>query len=57
MEHGPQLHGLLVGVVALAAIVGGFVYLVVRRVKGRRHSDSDPVTGRTPDASDRSREP
>jgi hypothetical protein len=56
MEHGPELHGLLVGVLALAAIVGGFVYLVVRRVKDRRRSDTDP-SDRTPDASDRSREP
>jgi hypothetical protein len=57
MEHGPQLHGILLGVIALTAIVVGLVYLVVRRVKDRRRSDRDPVTDRNPHANDRSREP
>jgi hypothetical protein len=57
MEHGPQLHGILLGVIALTAIVVGLVYLVVRRVKDQRRSDPDPAAGRNPDASDRSREP
>jgi hypothetical protein len=40
MEHGPEMRGLLLGVVVIAGVVGGLVYLVWGRlVKGRRRSD------------------
>jgi hypothetical protein len=43
MEHGPQMHAVLLGVVVIAAVVGGLVYLVwTRLAKGRRRSDRDP---------------
>ena len=49
MEHGPEMHGVLLVVLVIAAVVGGLVYLVWGRlVKGRRRSDDR--------ASDQSRE-
>ena len=40
MEHGPQMHGVLLLVVVIAAVVGGLVYLVWSRLtKGRGRSD------------------
>jgi hypothetical protein len=43
MEHGPEMHGVLLGVVVIAAVVGGLVYLLwTRLAKGRKRPDSDP---------------
>jgi hypothetical protein len=45
MEHGPQMHGVLLGVVAIAAVVGGLVYLAwTRLAKGRKRPDRDPTS-------------
>lgn len=57
MEHGPQLHVILLPGVAIAALVGWLAYRVTRRLKTRRRSDSDPATDRTRHASDGSRKP
>jgi hypothetical protein len=47
MEHGPEMHGLLLGVLVIAAVVGGLGYLVWSRlVKGRRRSN-DPRSDRS----------
>jgi hypothetical protein len=44
MEHGPEMHGVLLGMLVIAAVVGGLVYLVWGRLaKGRRRSD-DPTS-------------
>jgi hypothetical protein len=56
MDHGPQMHVILLPVVAIA-IMGWLVYLTVRRVKKRRRSDRDRATDPNVDGSDRSPEP
>jgi uncharacterized protein (DUF2062 family) len=49
MEHSPQMHGVLLGMVVIAAVVGGLVYLVWSRlVKGRRRSD-DRASDQSPE--------
>jgi hypothetical protein len=50
MEHGPEMHGVLLGVLAIAAAVGGLAYFVWSRVvKGRKRSN-DPASDRSHEA-------
>jgi hypothetical protein len=56
MDHGPQMHLILLPIVAIA-IVGWLVYLTVRRLKNRNRSDRDRATDPKADGSDRSPEP
>jgi hypothetical protein len=55
VEHGPQMHLLLLPVVAIA-VVGWLVSRVVHRVKDKKRPDRDPATDRNPDDGDRSPE-
>jgi hypothetical protein len=56
MEHGPQMHMILLGGVALIGAVVALVSVGMRRIQDRRRSVRDRGTDRKPDASDRSRE-
>jgi hypothetical protein len=56
MDHGPQMHLLLLPVVAVA-LLGWLAYVVVRRVNKRGRSDRDQPTDPKPDERDRSPEP
>jgi hypothetical protein len=49
MEHGPEMHGVLLVVVLIAAVVGGLVYLVWGRVTGRKRSDQGPASDESRD--------
>jgi hypothetical protein len=56
MDHGPQMHLILLPVVAIA-VLGWLVYVVVRRMKDKRRSDRDHATDPDPDGSNRSHQP
>jgi len=56
MDHGPQMHLILLPVVAIT-LLGWLVYVVVRRMNDRRRSDRDRATDPKPDGSDRSPQP
>jgi hypothetical protein len=56
MEHGPQMHLILLPVVAIG-IVGWLAYLTVRRLKNRDRSDRDRAIDPNADGSGRSPEP
>jgi hypothetical protein len=57
IEHGPGMHGTVLGVVVMAlvaiAVAGGLVYYMKRR----RRSVGDRASDRSSEPSDRSREP
>jgi hypothetical protein len=55
MDHGPQMHLLLLPAVAIT-VVGWLVYRVVRRLKDKKRPDRDRATDRNPDDGDRSPE-
>ena len=45
MEHGPQMHGILLVVLMIAAVVGGLVYLAWGRVVKGKRSDNHATDG------------
>jgi hypothetical protein len=50
-EHGPGMHGGVLPLILLAALVGGVVVLIVRaRKEARKASDRDAESDRGPEA-------